>query len=265
MSTYHETLSVMSEDCEGCNINNYYDRESGEAEEIWTELPETYYEYDHNVNGEDFKKSQDVKYTVNGPVLKDTITFVPPAGKDEQSLNLEFMLINSITPAYDDEENDGFIGIAPGGNNYLEQKNFIHQLKNDGFIDNLIISIYLDSKSTRSGHIKFGGWDTEGMAEGNELQLLRTQSKTTFGVGFSEFTFGGSPITLNSGNPQTVLMDPGYPYMYIPYNDFYKITGPINKIFNTFAGANRRGYACYDQAGNCFMDASCEDVRAAVT
>jgi hypothetical protein len=52
--------------------------------------------------------------------------------------------------------------------------------------------------------------------------------------------------------------------MYIPYNDFYKITAPINKIFNQFAGVNRRGYACFDQAGNCFLDASCEDVRAAV-
>lgn len=116
----------MSEDCEGCNVNNLYDRESGQAEEIWSELPETFYEYEHDKDAQNWKASRDAKYAVNGPVLKDSVSLLPPTGKNGQDLNVEFMLINTIDPAYNDEENDGFIGIAPGGNNYLQQKNFIH-------------------------------------------------------------------------------------------------------------------------------------------
>ena len=67
---------------------------------------------------------------------------------------------------------DGFIGISPGMNpstGAFENSDFILDLMRKGMIDHPVVSVYTQNGFGNSSIIKFGGWDEEGMGEGETL------------------------------------------------------------------------------------------------
>lgn len=80
----------------------------------------------------------------------------------------------------------------------------------NGIIKNNVFSIYFTEDS--SGHIKFGGWEKEGIdpeIKNGSLTLLHTSSQLGWGVYLDkEVQIANSTISINSKFPQA-RFDPG--------------------------------------------------------
>ena len=64
---------------------------------------------------------------------------------------------------------DGFIGLAPYPKDLRDkERNFMYQLKKSNYIDHMVFSIYLSMDSGNSTHIKFVGYDKEGILGGKD-------------------------------------------------------------------------------------------------
>ena len=84
-------------------------------------------------------------------------------------------------------------------------------------------------------HIKFGGYDVEGI-EGNtteNLSFLKTKDTSSWAVEIAEASIGDTPLYLfNSGSPRYALFELAYPYIYVPASDFKSIATTINHIYS---------------------------------
>ena len=63
-----------------------------------------------------------------------------------------------------------------------------NEVKEGGAIEYNVFSVYLknnQSFSKDSSHIKFGGWDQEGLADGETLHMVSTQDTKSWSFKFS--------------------------------------------------------------------------------
>ena len=92
-----------------------------------------------------------------------------------KAIGLNIFDVQYINPEFKSRYDDGVLGLAPWdyGNNY-EENNFMKQLLEYKAISHNIFSIYPNSGDGELTHIKFGGWDQEGMIDGESLHLVHT-------------------------------------------------------------------------------------------
>jgi hypothetical protein len=100
-------------------------------------------------------------------------------------------------------------------------------LRNNDYIDNLVFSVYLQMNVGNSTHIKFGGFDHEGVLGGNpqeNLHFLKTKNIGTWQVAMSTVKVGNTivDVTANSTyyKERYILFELAYPYIYMPVSDF---------------------------------------------
>jgi hypothetical protein len=72
-------------------------------------------------------------------------------------------------------------------------------------------------------HIKFGGYDVEGI-EGNtteNLSFLKTKDKESWAVEIAHAFIGDTQLSIGgSGSPRYALFELAFPYIYVPTSDF---------------------------------------------
>jgi hypothetical protein len=99
-------------------------------------------------------------------------------------------------------KSDGFLGLAPYNKATAEtDRSFLYQLKKNKYIDHIIFSVYLKMEYGNTTHIKFGGYDDEGIIGGNpyDLDFLKTKSVKTWAVDLDAGYIGNAPFTIGAG------------------------------------------------------------------
>ena len=93
--------------------------------------------------------------------------------------------------------------------------------------------------------INFGGWNS---TENDEhLQIFRSDSQH-WRIDATGFKLGYTPLTISS--PRFLSLDPAYPYMYLPRDDFESVSERINTVSNV--------KVCSSETGSCFYEGKCE-------
>lgn len=77
-------------------------------------------------------------------------------------------------------------------------------------------------------HIKFGGWDQDGLKPGKNLHMIHTNSHKTWLVNFHELSLNSETFDIAE---KDVALDPGYPWIHVPIEDWPTIANTINKFF----------------------------------
>lgn len=119
--------------------------------------------------------------------------------------------------------NTGVLGISVENQESLgvydsQYPNFPVALKNAGYIDRLIYSLYLDSASSSTGTLLLGGIDHAKFS--GSLAVLPLQSKSALQVAYNSISYGGSDV---DGKGLAVL-DSGTSLTYIPSAAFSTLT-----------------------------------------
>jgi hypothetical protein len=67
-------------------------------------------------------------------------------------------------------------------------------------------------------HIKFGGYDPEGIigGEANDLKFLKTSSQNTWAIDLGSASIGSTTFTNFSSKERKALFELAYPYIYLP-------------------------------------------------
>lgn len=75
----------------------------------------------------------------------------------------------------------GYIGVAPYATLTLpdRERNFMYQLKKNGYIDHLVVAFYTTGERQTS-LVKFGNYDEVGFADKNDFVTLITRNKGTW-------------------------------------------------------------------------------------
>lgn len=107
----------------------------------------------------------------------------------------------------------------------------MYQLRQKGLINQLVMSAYLSVKPGNGTHIKFGGYDEEGMEGGAEaVSFLQTDDATSWAVGLSDVSVGDSTLDVEdyADDGRLAIFELAYPYIYMPMKDFNEIAKLIN-------------------------------------
>jgi hypothetical protein len=84
-------------------------------------------------------------------------------------------------------------------------------------------------------HIKFGGYDVEGI-EGNtteNLSFLKTKDNKSWAVEIADVSIGDTHLSIgSSGSPRYALFELAFPYIYVPTSDFQSIATAINNAYS---------------------------------
>mmetsp|Transcript_18776 Transcript_18776/g.28900 ORF Transcript_18776/g.28900 Transcript_18776/m.28900 type:complete len:125 (+) Transcript_18776:419-793(+) len=77
---------------------------------------------------------------------------------------------------------DGYLGLAPWRRDADKSTNFLYNLKQNGYIDHQTVAFYTSLERGNSSIIKFGGWDPDAVAEGEQLSTLQTLNTSTWAL-----------------------------------------------------------------------------------
>uniref|UniRef100_A0A7S3IVK7 Peptidase A1 domain-containing protein n=1 Tax=Strombidium inclinatum TaxID=197538 RepID=A0A7S3IVK7_9SPIT len=128
--------------------------------------------------------------------------------------------------------------------------NFLYMLKDQGLVDHLIVSLWVDSSDGNS-LIKFGSWDKHGLKSGSELTVIRTTTQFSYDLRIESATLSGKSI-FNDGKARLLNIDPQLPYLYLPSGDF-----------NTYASALKEKFpdqvVCDDNS--CKFENNCDQAK----
>lgn len=79
-----------------------------------------------------------------------------------------------------------------------------------------MFSVYLKMEYGNTTHIKFGGYDEEGIIGANpyDMKFIKTKSVKTWAIDLMKAELGTKQISL--GVNRQVLFELAYPYIYVP-------------------------------------------------
>ena len=87
-----------------------------------------------------------------------------------------------------------------------------------------MFSVYLKMTTGNSTHIKFGGYDKEGIMPGKKLHFLQTKAPHTWQLKMTNYVKFGEDIVditkYSSYKQRYALFELAYPYIYVPKADF---------------------------------------------
>lgn len=144
----------------------------------------------------------------------------------EADLSLDFVGITNSTQPFESSLS-GFIGIGPytmADSDQDQRKSFMIQLQEQKLIDHHIISFFVRSQNDNLSHIKFGSWDVEN-TDGNPI-TLRTVDTKTWKVECRGIKLPGDNKEVY--NLRFIDLDPAYPDVYAPDNDWKVITAYLS-------------------------------------
>lgn len=153
---------------------------------------------------------------------------------------------------------DGTLGLAPY-TAALDQKdeNFLLQLKQNGYIDQLVFSIYMKMSDKTESHLKLGGYDEEGCADGvaknPNFKFIKTESPDSWRVSLRGAKLYEDTIELGD-RERFVLFELAYPFSYIPLQDFEKVADVINA---KYGGKD----ICQKETGKCQIATECDQIE----
>ena len=175
---------------------------------------------------------QELDFT--GKRIEDSIKF--PFFNDEIETDVRASFIgldHAITSQPKFIRSDGTIGLAPWTSSRENQKyNFMYQLRERNIIDQLVFSVYLSLKPGNGTHVKFGGYDEEGIEGGaDRIRFLETDDSSSWSVPMSSVSIGDSQIEYDEDEDggRFAIFELAYPYIYMPMSDFNEIAAVINR------------------------------------
>lgn len=129
----------------------------------------------------------------------------------------EMLAVYDIEPSFN-QSWDGLLGLGPLANLDANdrKKSFLWRLKEDGRIDNLIVSVYLRERASNFSSVKFGSWDPSA-TENGKLNILETVSIYEWALKVKNFQINnGTRIT----DERKFLLSYQLPYLYLPNKEF---------------------------------------------
>ena len=111
---------------------------------------------------------------------------------------------------------DGYIGLGTGaGYGNDTDSSFLHQMYDNGMIKSKIFGVHthMFNSTEDPSQIRFGGFNEELFKQGDKLFMIDTPSKSTWEIKFDSAGFH----TKELWNKWHALIDPGYPYIALPY------------------------------------------------
>lgn len=165
-------------------------------------------------------------------------------------------------PKYIKNKTDGTLGLAPlDMDPKLKNLSLLYQMKRDGYIDQMVFSVYMKMSDRRDSHIKLGGFDEEGALNGvtgnPDFKFLRTAAKDTWrikmlsaGIFDDQVIFGDES---EGDEERFVQFELAYPYTYIPMKDFKVLA----KLINTEYGRP----LCASGVGKCQFKTPCDEIE----
>lgn len=122
-------------------------------------------------------------------------------------------------------------------------------MKDQGFIDHMVASIYLDDEES---FIKFGSYDPLGLKANAKLETFNTVNVRDWGLYMTKPTVGG--VAGTGDQTKSIHINPALPYLYVQTTDTQKIA---QQIIN--AGQKVRvGLMCNSIV--CHTSKSCKDL-----
>jgi hypothetical protein len=79
----------------------------------------------------------------------------------------------------------------------------------------MTFAIYMSSDNSTGSSIKFGSYDTEGIKDGEELSLIRTNKNDSWVLKAKDFRFGANKAE-NINGTRKVFIEPSSPFIYAP-------------------------------------------------
>lgn len=122
----------------------------------------------------------------------------------------------------------------------------------------MIFSVYLKMKEGNTTHIKFGGYDAEGIEDEdvNKLQFLKTRKSNTWQVEIATSDINGTAIFASgAASKRYAQLELAYPYIHVPSDDFTKVAAAFNSLYGT-----KKNPVCNTNTMNCLFHRPCEDV-----
>lgn len=101
---------------------------------------------------------------------------------------MEFLAVDNINEDVQYDDYQGLVGLAPyAGDVQNMEKNFMWQLKDQGIIDHMVASFYVDGDDS---FIKFGSYDPLGVKPGTPLRTFPTFSNDDWTIWVIKPTIG---------------------------------------------------------------------------
>ena len=105
------------------------------------------------------------------------------------TLDNEFLAVDDVSEEIKFDDHSGLIGLAPYSADLENmESNFLWQLKNQGVIDHMVTSFYIDDDES---FIKFGSYDPLGLKPNGKFEMFRTVSVTDWSIYIEKPMVGG--------------------------------------------------------------------------
>ena len=90
--------------------------------------------------------------------------------------------------------------------------------------------------------------------------MIQTENITNWNLKFKNIYYAGSKFEFKNAEIRSIIIDPVFKYIYMPYNDFYEFSKIINGLFPK--DFSKQSYICYDKNGTCiFYHKTCKEVK----
>ena len=129
----------------------------------------------------------------------------------------------------------------------------------------MVFSIYIsENANDDSSFIKFGGWDTSFLEEGEELKMISTKGNTQWAVFPLKPRINGEFLNLDSKIKRSIIIDPGYPFIHFLKVDFATLKDQFNTLLSDL-NIQKTPTPCQEGkwtgANYCAIDRSCADIK----
>ena len=235
LSTDQKYSAVIGKQCTSCYSPHRYDSADSQMYEQQSAPG------DRIITKYDAKNNLIEKFTAQGQFVTDSleVTYTPfVADSISTSIKASFTEIMEMKPGYWSRQEDGLLGLAPHtqisqSSITLKQYNFMYVLGRNKKITQNVFALYLsdtgeDDVEKHGSHIELGGWDPKGIKEGNELTMIRTLDEKHWYINAADFTINGGQLFSYKTRP--IILDPDYPWIMIPKDEFYFLRLQLMKI-----------------------------------
>lgn len=161
--------------------------------------------------------------------MSDTVILPFHLRQTLKQISVKFQTIQDSNPGLTWQSHDGLIGVSPSTD--PDHPSFLKDQQNILF-DHQIVSMFISDVPGNKSHIKFGGWDKNGLAPNADLTLFHTISPESLAVNFTRVRFGSWFISdFNRG--RSVLFDPSVQNIYLSETEFAILAGQINAYLDS--------------------------------
>lgn len=140
---------------------------------------------------------------------------------------------------------DGFLGLAPFKNkgNQTEKLSLLKHLLDRQLISKPMFAFYISRNMKIQSSIKFGGMDQSAIQQNYDLRWVNSVNADT--PSFGLYTVVAQSNVVRMDADRYLLMEPQFPFMYVPMEDFKEWMITISRTFpDVICNYSPRG-VCY--------------------